>query len=155
LLPAPGGEADGDTLTDIEILIGSSHADTLTGNAGHNTLNAGLGGDVLTGGAGFDAFDFNAALGAANVDRITDFSAADDVVRLDDAVFTGLGTGALSAAAFAAGTAASEADDRIIYDSGTGALYYDADGTGAIVQVQFATLTSRPGGVTSADFLVL
>jgi hypothetical protein len=34
-------------------------------------------------------------------------------------------------------------------------LYYDADGTGAVAQVQFATLVSPLGGVTNADFLVI
>ena len=53
------------------------------------------------------------------------------------------------------GAAASDADDRIIYDPASGALYFDADGTGAIGQVQFAALVSRPGGVTNADFLVI
>jgi Ca2+-binding RTX toxin-like protein len=42
-----------------------------------------------------------------------------------------------------------------VYDSTSGALYYDADGTGAIGQVHFATLVSHPGGVTNVDFLVV
>jgi Ca2+-binding RTX toxin-like protein len=82
--------------------------------------------------------------------------AADDTIRVENSILTALGTGTLSAAAFARGTAAAEADDRIIYDSATGALYYDADGAGGqIGQFQFATLVSRPGNVTNADFLVI
>jgi Ca2+-binding RTX toxin-like protein len=50
---------------------------------------------------------------------------------------------------------AADADGRIIYDSATGALYYDADGTGEMGQVQFATLVSHPGGETNADFLLI
>jgi hypothetical protein len=34
-------------------------------------------------------------------------------------------------------------------------MYYDADGTGGIAQVQFATVVSHPGGVTNPDFLVI
>jgi serralysin len=98
-----------------------------------NVFDGGLGNDVLTGGAGRDAFVFNAAPGAANVDRITDFSAAGDTVRLENAVFTApTSTGVLSAAAFRVGAAAVDADDRIIYYDSGGALYYDADGTGAL-----------------------
>ena len=47
---------------------------------------------------------------------IADFGAADDTIALDDAVFAGLGAGALDANAFVIGTAAQDADDRIIYD---------------------------------------
>ena len=57
--------------------------------------------------------------------------AGTDRIALDDAVFTGLGLGALNANAFVIGTAAADADDRIVYDSATGALSFDADGTGA------------------------
>jgi serralysin len=161
---ASGGHAAGDTLTGIENLIGSAHADKLTGNAGNNALSGGagndtlagcLGNDTLAGGVGADTFDFNTALGAANVDRITDFSVADDTIRLENAIFTALTiTGTLSASAFAIG-AAGDANDRIIYDSTSGVLYYDADGTGVIGKVQFAQLTTHPVGVTNADFLVI
>jgi Ca2+-binding RTX toxin-like protein len=153
---ASGGHAAGDTLTGMENLTGSAHVDTLAGNAFNNVLNGGLGSDTLTGGAGRDAFVFNTALGAGNIDRIADFSAVDDTVRLENAIFTALTTtGVLSAAAFTGGTAAGDAADRIIYNSATGALSYDADGAGGVGQVQFATLVSPPGGVTNADFLVI
>ncbi len=51
---ASGGDAQGDTLTDIENLRGSEHADTLTGDAGVNDLAGAAGDDVLEGGAGAD-----------------------------------------------------------------------------------------------------
>ena len=47
-----GGDAQGDTLTGIEQLIGSNANDTLGGDAGNNGLWGGAGDDVLTGGAG-------------------------------------------------------------------------------------------------------
>ena len=70
---------------------------------------------------------------------------------------TGLGsqTGGLSAAAFNTGTAAADATDRVIYDSATGSLFYDADGTGAAAQIKIATLTNVTGTVTAADFLII
>ena len=51
---ASGGDAAGDTLSGIENLIGSDHADSLTGNDGANRLTGGAGDDLLTGGAGAD-----------------------------------------------------------------------------------------------------
>jgi Ca2+-binding RTX toxin-like protein len=136
---------------------GNALANTLTGNAGNNVLNGGLGSDILTGGAGADSFLFNTALGASNVDQITDFVAIDDTIRLDDAVFTALGLGTLAGAAFASnltGDATTNAH-RIIYETDTGQLYYDADGVGgAAARVQFATLA--PGlTLTNTDFVVI
>ena len=51
---AAGGHAEGDTLTGIEFLWGSSHVDSLTGDAGFNALEGGAGADMLDGGAGND-----------------------------------------------------------------------------------------------------
>jgi Ca2+-binding RTX toxin-like protein len=134
---ATGGDAAGDTLISIENLIGSNFGDVLAGNAGAN---------VLTGGAGADGFVFNTALNAAtNVDTITDFSLADgDTILLDDAIFTGLGAApgnSITAQDFRIGSAAQDADDRIIYNDVTGALLFDADGIGGAAAVQFATLS--------------
>lgn len=63
---------------------------------------------------------------------------------------------ALASWKFAAGTQAADAGDRIIYDAGTGSLFYDADGTGAGAQVRFAVLgTTTHPTVTASDFLVI
>jgi Ca2+-binding RTX toxin-like protein len=51
-----GGDAEGDTLTNIENLIGSQFNDTLTGDADDNVLDGGAGGDLLTGGGGDDTY---------------------------------------------------------------------------------------------------
>ncbi|EXI67474.1 MAG: hypothetical protein AW08_02030 [Candidatus Accumulibacter adjunctus] len=42
-------------------------------------------------------------------------------------------------------TAATEADDYLIYDSSAGALYYDANGNTGAAPVQIATLAARRG----------
>ena len=74
---------------------------------------------------------------------------------LDDAIFAQLGgPGALNASAFVTGTAATEADDRIVYNSATGQLFYDADGSGAGAAVLFATLTGAPL-LAASDFIVI
>ena len=134
---------------------GNGLDNTLTGNAGSNGLAGGLGNDSLSGGAGADRFIFNTSLDeATNVDRIIDFSVADDTIVLDDDVFTAIGaTGTLAASAFRTGTEAQDADDRIIYDSATGRIYYDADGSGAGAQVLFAQVAAGLA-LTNADFLI-
>ncbi len=134
---------------------GNSLANTIVGNTGANVLAGGLGNDTLTGDGGADSFVFDTALGAGNVDRIMDFNAVDDTIQLDDAIFTGLAVGALAATAFAQNTSgnADDANNRIIYETDTGNLYFDADGTGAAARVHFATLGLNLT-LTSADFFV-
>lgn len=54
-----GGHAQGDTLTGIENLTGSSHGDTLEGNGGRNVINGGKGVDKMIGGKGNDIYGVN------------------------------------------------------------------------------------------------
>jgi Ca2+-binding RTX toxin-like protein len=133
---------------------GNALAQTLIGNAGDNVLDGKGGNDVLVGGAGADSFAFTSALGAGNADLIAGFVSGSDRILLDDAAFAGLGLGALPSGAFAIGTQAQDADDRIIYDAATGALWFDADGNGAGAAVQFATLDGHPP-IAASDFAVI
>jgi Ca2+-binding RTX toxin-like protein len=135
-------------------LSGGAGNDALVGFGGADTLTGGAGDDYLAGGTGADTFAFTAALGLGNIDAIADFSAVDDTIALDHNVFAGLGLGPLGAGAFVIGSAAGDADDRIIYNSATGALLFDADGNGAGAAVQFATLAGAPA-ITASDFLVI
>ncbi|MBX9760446.1 MAG: M10 family metallopeptidase C-terminal domain-containing protein [Beijerinckiaceae bacterium] len=136
---------------------GNSLNNSIAGGTGADVLNGGLGADTLFGGAGRDSFNFTTALGATNVDTILDFIVVDDTIRLENGIMTGLGlkTGALAATAFNTGLAAADASDRIIFDPGTGSLFYDADGTGAAAQIKIATLANVTGTVTAADFLII
>ncbi|WP_085317639.1 beta strand repeat-containing protein [Derxia lacustris] len=137
-------------------LTGNAGANALSGLAGDDTLDGGAGRDSLSGGAGLDAFRFSSALSAStNVDRIADFVAADDRIEFDHAVFSRIGAvGALAAGAFALG-AVADSGDRIVYNQSTGALYYDADGSGsAFGAVQFAALGAGTL-LTAADFWVI
>ncbi len=147
------------TLTGTAALDGTGNgsANTLIGNGAANVLDGKAGADLLTGGAGADIFAFSTALGSANVDRITDFVVVDDTIRLDASVFTALTAGALSADAFKETSAggAIDASDRILYNKATGALSYDADGSGtASTAVQFALLDNK-AILTAADFTVV
>jgi Ca2+-binding RTX toxin-like protein len=144
------------TLTGVADINGTGNglANVLTGNGGNNVLSGRGGNDTLKGCAGADKFLFNAPLNAStNTDKITDFSPADDAIRLDDAIFAALpGTGTLPASAFAIGVTATTAAHRILYDPATGNLRYDADGNGPAAAVRFATLTTKPT-VTELDFI--
>jgi len=118
-------------------------------------LNGKAGNDTLTGGLGDDIFRFDTALGAANVDRIKAFDAAHDSIEIGNAIFKAFAApGAVSAGAFHIGAAAADAGDRIVYDSATGALSYDSDGTGAAAAVTFATL-DKGLALTAQDFWIV
>jgi len=144
----------------VNILIGNGGADTLNGFAGNDRLYGGLGNDRLTGGAGQDSFVFDTAInvaGTPNIDTVVDFNVADDVIWLENAIFTKLSaTGALPSGAFAANATglATQADDRIIYETDTGKLFYDTNGSAAGGAFQFAVLSSMPA-LTADDFLVI
>ncbi|MGP3699761.1 calcium-binding protein, partial [Rhodobacter sp. NSM] len=136
-------------------LRGNIASNILSGGGGNDRLWGGLGNDTLTGGSGRDIFVFNSKLRGANIDRVTDFRAVDDTIWLENAVFTRLAAGTLSTSAFRANATglAGDASDRIIYETDTGKLYFDLDGTGSGKAVVFAVL--HPGlSLTSADFFV-
>ncbi|RWP80809.1 family 16 glycosylhydrolase [Mesorhizobium sp.] len=134
-------------------LTGNELAQTIQGNAGANVINGGGGADKLSGFGGNDAFVFKTALGAGNIDRVTDFNKSQDKVHLDDAIFAGLKLGGLSSDAFFTGKAAHDSSDHIIYNSSTGALSFDSDGIGGAAQTQFATL-SPALSLTAGAFFV-
>ncbi len=137
-------------------LTGNEIANWLIGNAGANQLDGGAGADILQGRGGADTFAFTTVLGAGNIDTLLDFSAVDDTILLAGSAgqpFAALAAGALRSGTLVIGAAAADADDYLIYNSGTGALLYDADGSGAGAAVQFATLSTGLA-LTTADFLV-
>lgn len=138
------GSIAGDTLSGLggnDRLIGFGGNDILDGGDGDDLLQGGIGSDQLTGGTGADLFRFDTNLAPSNIDIITDFEQGVDIIQLSRAVFSTLPLGALAASAFGVGTVAQNADQRILYDPTTGALYYDADGDGAAAAVQFATVS--------------
>lgn len=130
-----------DTLSGFENAVGSAFNDVLSGTAVSNLLNGGdgadilsggLGHDTLIGGAGGDYFMFRTAASATNIDEVDDFETGIDHIYIDDAIFTRAGhRGFLDTARFVTGAMALDADDRILYDSTTGDLIYDANGSAA------------------------
>ena len=142
-------------------ITGNGGKNTLSGLDGNDTLDGGLGRDTLTGGVGNDAFVFSTAPFALNADTITDFTHLSDKLCLDDDVFTQLtaGVGLLAAQIYSAAgaVAAHDADDRIVYNTTTGSLYYDADGNlGGSSAVLFASLgTATHPEIMATDFSIV
>ncbi len=167
LLAQTTGGSGSDKLIGIENLVGSNFNDRLTGNSGANSLSGGagndilsggLGNDTLTGGAGSDIIHFDTLFNATtNRDTIVGYNVVDDTIQLENAIFTSLMTpGPLAADCFLSGAgviSAADNNDYLIYNTTTGALYYDSDGNGVGAAVQFATLTGAPV-LTPLDFVV-
>lgn len=140
------------------LLNGLGGNDTLSGGGGSDTLIGSTGQDVLLGGAEADFFVFNVAAGAANSDRIVSYNVAEDTIQLHHNLFTGLVAGAtLSAFNFAANLtgAAVRTTDRIIYETDTGKLYFDADGVGGAAGLEFASITPNLAGFGANEFAII
>lgn len=133
---------------------GNGTANVIVGNAADNMIDGGEGNDTLSGGRGrgADVFAFTATLGPKNVDHVMDFGRGDKLA-LGSSAFSGLTPGALGQDQFVVGTQAADADDRIVYDAATGALWFDRDGAGGKAAVLFAVLEGAPA--LSADDVVI
>ena len=139
-----GGLARGLVLEGIEQVVGSDRDDALYGSAGNDVfwgnrgddrlegragddaLVGGAGGDLLVGGAGRDDFVYGGdATGSG--DLIADFTRGQDHLVIDRA---GFGLGADTPLSLVVGTApvASGTAGQFLFETGTGRLWFDADG---------------------------
>jgi len=140
-------------------VTGGAGDDSLFGGIGNDVLVGGSGNDRLAGGDGADVFVFDAAFStASNVDVVLDFEHGVDKLLLGAGVFRALaGQSGLSAAQFSGSgglVSASTPEQRILYDTATGRLYYDADGNGTgSGPVLFAHLPTKPL-LGLGDFLI-
>jgi Ca2+-binding RTX toxin-like protein len=156
------GNSAANTLTGnngINQLKGLAGNDKLIGQGGADVLFGGTGNDILTGGGAADTFVFDTGLSSTeNVDKITDFVHGTDKIKLSGAWFSELtGQTTLSAGQFhaaAGATAAQDANDVIIYNKTTGALFYDPDGVGNLGAIQFGKLNGAPANISEADFII-
>ncbi len=136
-------------------IAGGTGNDTIYGDGGNDWIEGGPGNDSLSGGAGQDSYAFR-EFGAANADSVANFATGWDNIQLDVAAFTNIGaTGRLAPgdARFYAAPGAMEGHapaDRIIYNTSTGQLFYDADGNGPGTAQLIATLQGAPG-ITATD----
>ena len=150
------GEAGDDSLD------GGSGNDTLLGGTGNDTLLGGTGNDILTGGAGADHFAYDNT--NQGVDTITDFSTAQvDLIQVSASgtgfAGSGLVAGLLPGTAFfssaTAGPGSGDANTRFIYNTTSGNLWFDRDGTGATASVQLATLTGAPAAFDHSYIVIV
>ena len=142
-----------------DVLNGGGGVDTLIGGEGDDWLDGGVQRDRLTGGAGADCFYFASAAEAG--DTITDFKPGEDRIVINAA---GFGIGENQECSFQsaaqiylyAGNAlyAPSTCPTLLYNTTTGRLLLDADGSGAQKALYVATLTNAPQ-ITADDFLIV
>ncbi|MGF6228191.1 Ca2+-binding RTX toxin-like protein [Inquilinus ginsengisoli] len=106
-----GGDAQGDTLTGIENLYGSSNADTLAGNDARNIIGGELGDDTIVGNGGDDALS-----GEGGADSINGGDG-------DDRVVGGAGADNLSGGIGNDSIDAGTENDQVFGQAGSDVLY--------------------------------
>jgi Ca2+-binding RTX toxin-like protein len=142
------------TTTNAINMAGNAFANTIYGNAGNNVIDGKAGADTIYLMGGTDTVYFSTPLAGGNVDALVGFASGDDKLQLNKVIFAGLAPGALPADAFVLNALPADGNDRLLYNQGTGQLFFDADGNGAGAAILFATLGA--GTVLAAsDFLVV
>jgi len=175
----------GETISMVDVanlanltINGAAGDDTILGAQGNDTITGGLGADTLFGGLGTDTFvvtdvetngsdnifTFTSSTDGAAVAQGDDqiqFSTADLTGVTGYAAYTGSGTtisltdGTKVEYVAGAGAVADEAGATMIFNSTTGALSYDADGTGSTASATvIATFYSDSGTTAITDLLV-
>ncbi|MBX9258234.1 FG-GAP repeat protein [Desmonostoc muscorum CCALA 125] len=147
-----------------DLLRGGEGDDILIGGQGNDTLVGGKGNDVLIGGVGADFFAYNSdgefTTAVFGVDTITDFNRSEgDKIVLDKTTFSAItsavGTGFSNTNDFQITNLGGNSAATIVYDSVTGQLFYNQNGSAAGFGSGglFATLTGAPT-LTASDFLL-
>ncbi len=133
--------------------------DVLLGQSGNDTLDGGGGRDTLSGGSGADRFVFDDQPSSDSVDIVRDFSErTKDKIVLDDYwMDLPRKSGHLATAAFHAAAGASDGhdpDDRIIYNTSNGKLYYDYNGSASGGVTQIAQLSNH-AHLSAGDIVIV
>lgn len=137
--------------------IGNGLDNRIVGNRGDNVIAGGYGNDTLTSDVGADTFRFNTKPSSTNIDTITDFYVYADTISLSKAIFSAIaGTGYLTAGQFVKNLTglAEDTRDRIIYETDTGKLFYDSNGSTAGGSQQFATIGTNLA-LDNNDFFIV
>src|SRR5205807_10297878 len=147
------GDAGADTI------VGGAGNDTIYGNGGNDWVEGGTGNDSMSGGGDQDSFVFR-EYGAQNADTVSGFDTNWDMLRFDASTFTALGGAGHFAAgdarfyAAAGATGGHDADDRLVYNTSTGQLFYDADGAGG-ADAQLVATIQGAAPVVAPDIWVI
>lgn len=149
---ATGGDAQGDTLSGIEGLVGSDAADSLTGDINENDLTGGTGADMLSGMGGMDMLEGGA--GADTLDGgdgfdFASYTLATAGVTVD--LGAGTGTGDASGDTFISieGIEGSEHADILTGDAETNSIH----GNGGIDWLYGGDGNDMLSGGAGADIL--
>jgi Ca2+-binding RTX toxin-like protein len=139
-----------------DTIFGGAGKDSIEGGSGNDVIYGGTSKDTLMGGSGKDKFVFNTALASTNADVIVDFKSGTDKIVLDSDFFGALGS-SMKSGELRQNTSgdAQDSTDRIIYETDTGKLFYDADANGAGAKVHFATLSNKPASLSHLDFEII
>jgi Ca2+-binding RTX toxin-like protein len=145
------GDAGNDTL------LGGSAADFIYGQSGDDLIDGGAGGDVLVGGEGADTFVYE-SLAESGLDSIFDFESGIDRLQLTAESF-GLSAGAnlTDGTSFISGNDPSVglyAGPTFLYDTTSGMLSYDADGSGSGEAEAIILLAYQPNLIATDFFFV-
>ncbi|MGL6282648.1 MAG: Ig-like domain-containing protein [Microcoleaceae cyanobacterium] len=164
------GTAGADTLLGTaraDVINGLASNDRISGQAGDDQINGGAGNDTLTGGLGADRFIYNTnatfTRTSVGVDTITDFAIGqNDKIVLDKTTFPRIsssrGLGFTIDAEFTTvnnNTAAAISGADIVYNTATGELFYNQNGTatGFGTGGKFAVLSNKPV-LTENQFII-
>ena len=163
-----------------DLIVGNNGNDTLNGGSGgNNTIIGGAGNDtliasfsgnsILYGGEGNDSLSVSVYGGSGTttcafnsfnegVDSINGLylNAPNEFIQVSAAGFGGgLSSGSLKANQFTIGTSATTNTQRFIYNSATGGLFFDQDGSASgFTQVKFAQLSAGLS-VSKNNFVVV
>ncbi|PWJ21596.1 calcium-binding protein, partial [Jannaschia seohaensis] len=142
------------------VLEGGANADSINGTDGDDTLIGNGGADILTGELGGDEFVFNDP--GEGPDVLPDFDGTEgDQLVLAQSGFSALSVGTLAADAFVSGAtvdadSASDGNDHLLYNSLSGDLFYDADGSsGGAILIASLTDGITAATLTADDILVI
>lgn len=158
-----GSDAAGigtDKLKNIEYIVAGNYSDNLTGSkdansivggAGNDTIDGGLKNDTLVGGDGADVFVFSTKPSSNNIDAI-DFEPGVDKLQLSGRIFAKLKSGADF---LGLGSVSDSPTHYLIYDSTSGKLSYDADGSAVKIKPVDIAFIGTNLNLTSSDVIVV
>jgi VCBS repeat-containing protein len=134
-----------------DLLLGGAEVDRISGGDGADTLWGGAGNDQLNGGAGADSFLFGSAAEAG--DAIQDFDALEDVILISASGF-GIDPSSDWLVINATGLAEEPGIGQLIYNSVSGWLWWDEDGSGGAARIRLATISGAPA-LDASDFQII